>query len=96
MKIFLVIYNADRNDEVLQAFEGAQVELHPLPDKARSRTRHARMQQDKQVWTGTKAMVVVAVTPEKRGGFLKALHEINRAYADAQVRAFSFEAEELV
>jgi hypothetical protein len=96
MKIFLVIYNADRNEEVLQAFEGAQVELHPLPDKGRSRGRHGRVQQDKQVWTGTKAMVVVAVTTEKRNGFLKALREINKAYGDAQVRAFSFDAEELV
>ena len=96
MRIFLVIYNADCNDEVLQAFERGQIELYPLPDKGRGRGKGARIQQDRQVWTGTKAMVVVAVTQEKQSNLFKALQEINRTHRDAQVRAFAFEAEELL
>jgi hypothetical protein len=96
MRIFLVIYNADRNDEVLQAFERMQIELHPLPDKGRGRAKNARIQQDRQVWTGTKAMVVLAVTQEKQDSLFKAMQEINRTHRDAQVRAFAFEAEELL
>ena len=96
MRIFLVIYNADRNDEVRQAFERMQIELYPLPDKGRGRGKGARVQQDRQVWTGTKAMVVLAVTQEKQSSLFKALQEINRTYRDAQVRAFAFEAEELL
>ncbi len=96
MRIFLVIYNADRNDEVLQAFERMQIELYPLPEKGRGRAKNARIQQDRQVWTGTKAMVVLAVTQEKQSSLFKTLQEINGTYKDAQVRAFAFEAEELL
>ena len=96
MRIFLVIYNADCNDEVLQAFERGQIELYPLPDKGRGRGKGARIQQDRQVWTGTKAMVVVAVTQEKQSNLFKALQEINRTHREAQVRALAFEAEELL
>lgn len=97
MRIFLVTYNADRNDDVLSAFEKAQIELYPLPEKSKSRVRTARGgQQDKQVWTGTKAMVALAVTQEKETSLFKTLQEINRNSKDAQVRAFAFEAEELL
>jgi hypothetical protein len=96
MRIFLVNYNADRNDEVLQAFERVQIELYPLPEKGRGRAKNARLQQERQVWTGTKAMVVLAVTREKEGSLFKALQEINSSFKDAQVRAFAFEAEELL
>ena len=41
-------------------------------------------------------MVVLAVTQEKQSSLFKALQEINRTYRDAQVRAFAFEAEELL
>ena len=96
MKIFLVIYNADRNDEVLQAFDKAQIELYPLPEKGRGRARSARHQHERQVWTGTKAMVVLAVTREKESSLFKALQEINSSFKDAHVRAFAFEAEQLL
>jgi hypothetical protein len=96
MRIFLVIYNADRNDEVLQAFEKVQIEPYPLPEKARGRARSARGQHERQVWTGTKAMVVLAVTGEKESSLFRALQEINSNFKDAQVRAFAFEAEELL
>ena len=96
MRIFLVIYNADRNDEVLQSFEKAQIELYPLPVKGKGRGKNARAQHDRQVWTGTKAMVVLAVTREKESSLFKALQDINSSFKDAQVRAFAFEAEELL
>jgi hypothetical protein len=96
MRIFLVIYNADRNDEVLQSFEKVQIELYPLPEKGRGRGKNARAQHDRQVWTGTKAMVVLAVTREKERSLFKALQDINSSFKDAQVRAFAFEAEELL
>ena len=97
MRIFLVTYNADRNDEVLTAFEKAQIELYPLAEKSKGRARNSRgAQQDKQVWTGTKAMVALAVSQEKESGLFKTLQEINRVSKDAQVRAFAFEAEELL
>ncbi len=97
MRIFLVTYNADRNEDVLSSFEKAQIELYPLPEKNKARARNARGgQQDKQVWTGTKAMVALAVSQEKENGLFKALQEINRNTKDAQVRAFAFEAEELL
>ena len=96
MRIFLVIYNADRNDEVLQSFEKAQIELYPLPEKGRGRGKNARAQHDRQVWTGTNAMVVLAVTREKESSLFKALQDINGSFKDAQVRAFAFEAEELL
>ena len=96
MRIFLVIYNADRNDEVLQSFEKVQIELYPLPEKGRGRGKNARAQHDRQVWTGTKAMVVLAVTREKESSLFKALQDINGSFKDAQVRAFAFEAEELL
>ena len=96
MRIFLVIYNADRHDEVLQAFDKVQIELYPLPEKGRGRARNTRAQHERQVWTGTKAMVVLAVTREKESSFFKALQEINSSFKDAQIRAFAFEAEELL
>ena len=96
MRIYLVIFNADRNDEVLQAFEKSQIDPYPLPEKGRGRGKNARAQHDRQVWTGTKAMVVLAVTGEKEIGLFKALQEINSSFKDAQVRAFAFEAEELL
>ncbi|HME43958.1 MAG TPA: hypothetical protein VKF36_12785 [Syntrophorhabdales bacterium] len=96
MRIFLVIYNADRNDEVLQAFDKVQIELYPLPEKGRGRTKNTRAQHERPVWTGTKAMVVLAVTREKESNLFKALQEINSSFKDAQVRAFAFEAEELL
>jgi hypothetical protein len=96
MKIFLVIYNADRNDEVMQAFEKIQIDPYPLPEKGKGRGKNARAQQERQVWTGTKAMVVLAVTREKESSLFKALQEINSSFKDAQVRAFAFEAEELL
>ncbi len=91
-----MIYNADRNDEVLQAFDKVQIELYPLPEKGRGRVKSTRAQQERQVWTGTKAMVVLAVTREKESNLFKALQEINSSFKDAQVRAFAFEAEELL
>ena len=91
-----MIYNADRNDEVLQSFEKVQIELYPLPEKGRGRGKNARAQHDRQVWTGTKAMVVLAVTREKERSLFKALQDINSSFKDAQVRAFAFEAEELL
>jgi hypothetical protein len=96
MRIFLVIYNADRNDEVLQAFEKAQIDPYPLPEKGRGRGKNARAQHDRQVWTGTKAMVALAVLREKESGLFKALQEVNSAFKDAQVRAFAFEGEEVL
>ncbi len=97
MRIFLVTYNADRNDDVLSAFDKAQIELYPLPEKNKGRSRNTRSgQQDKQVWTGTKAMVALAVGQDKESSLYKALQEINRNSKDAQVRAFTFEAEELL
>lgn len=96
MRIFLVTYNADRNDEVLQTFEKVQIELYPLPEKGRGRAKNARIQQDRQIWTGTKAMVVLAVTQEKESSLFRALQEINRSFKDARIRAFAFEAEELL
>jgi hypothetical protein len=96
MRIFLLIYNADRNDEVLQSFEKVQIELYPLPEKVKGRGKNARAQHDRQVWTGTKAMVVLAVTREKESSLFKALQDINSSFKDAQVRAFAFEAEELL
>ena len=97
MRIFLVTYNADRNEDVLSVFEKAQIELYPLPEKSKGRARNARgSQQDKQVWTGTKAMVALAVTQEKESGLFKAFQEINRNFKEAQVKAFAFEAEELL
>ena len=96
MRIYLVIFNADRNDEVLLAFEKAQIDPYPLPDKGKGRGKSARAQHDRQVWTGTKAMVVLAVTREKESSLFKALQEINSSFKDAQVRAFAFEAEELL
>ena len=97
MRIFLVTYNADRNDEVLSAFEKAQIELYPLPEKSRGRARNTRGgTSEKQVWTGTKAMVALALNQEKESGLFKALQEINRSFNDAQVKAFAFEAEELL
>jgi hypothetical protein len=96
MRIFLMTYNADRNDEVLQAFEKVQIELYPLPEKGKGRGKNVRAQHDRQVWTGTKAMVVLAVTGEKESSLFKALQDINGSFKDAQVRAFAFEAEELL
>jgi len=96
MKIFLVIYNADCSDEVLQTFERMQVEPYPLHEKGRTRTRGARGQQDKQIWTGTKAMVVLAVAEEKENALYQALEEINRGHKNAHVRTFAFEPEELL
>jgi len=96
MRIFLVIYNADRNEEVLQAFDKAQIEPYPLPEKGRVRARSARGQHERQVWTGTKAMMVLAVSLEKESSLFKALQEINASFKDAQVRAFAFEAKELL
>ena len=97
MRIFLVTYNADQNDDVLSAFEKAQIDLYPLPEKSKGRGRNARGgQHDKQVWTGTKAMVALAVSQEKESTLFKVLQEINRNSKEAQVRAFGFEAEELL
>ncbi len=97
MRIFLVTYNADRNDDVLSVFEKAQIELYPLPEKSKGRVRNTRgAQQEKQVWTGTKAMVALAMSQDKESGLFKALQEINRNLKDAQVKAFAFEAEELL
>lgn len=96
MRIFLVIYNADCSEEVLQTFERMQVEPYPLQEKGRTRTRGSRGQQDKQIWTGTKAMVVLAVAREKEAALYQALEEINRTHKDAHVRAFAFEAQELL
>ena len=97
MKIFLVTYNADRNDDVLSAFERVQIELYPLPEKSRGRARNTRAaQNERQVWTGTKAMVALAVNQEKEGSLFKVLQDINKSFKDAQVKAFAFEAEELL
>ncbi len=97
MRIFLVTYNAERNEEVLSAFEKAQLELYPLPEKNKGRARNPRGgQQEKQVWTGTKAMVALAVGQEKESSLFKTLQDINRSTKEAQVRAFAFEAEELL
>jgi len=97
VKIFLVTYNADRNEDVLSAFEKVQIELYPLPEKSRGRVRNTRAgQSEKQVWTGTKAMVALAVNQEKEGSLFKALQDINKSFKDAQIRAFAFEAEELL
>ena len=41
-------------------------------------------------------MVVLAVTHEKESSLFKALQEINASFKDAQVRAFAFEAEQLL
>ncbi|MCG6537663.1 MAG: hypothetical protein L7F78_23850 [Syntrophales bacterium LBB04] len=91
-----MIYNADRNDEVMLAFERVQIELYPLAEKGRGRGRNTRQQSDKQVWTGTKAMVVLTVAPEKESNFYRALQDINKSFRDVQVRSFAFEAEEIL
>lgn len=97
VKVYLVTYNADQNDAVLSAFEKAQIDLYPLPEKNKGRGRTTRGgQHDKQVWTGTKAMVALAVGQEKESSLFKALQEINKNYKEAQIRAFAFEAEELL
>ncbi len=96
MRIFLVIFNAERNDEVLQAFETIQIDPYPLPEKGKGRAKNTRAQRDRQVWTGSKAMVVLAVPEEKESSLFKALQEVNSSFKDAQVRAFAFEAEELL
>jgi hypothetical protein len=41
-------------------------------------------------------MVVLAVTQEKESNLFRALQEINRSLKDAHIRAFAFEAEELL
>jgi hypothetical protein len=96
MRIFLVIYNADCSEEVLQTFERMQVEPYPLQEKGRTRTRGPRGHQEKQIWTGTKAMVVLAVAEEKENSLYQALEEINRTHKDAHVRTFAFEPQELL
>lgn len=94
MRIFLVMYSSERNDEVLQVLERLNIESVPFTEKGPGKPKNAK-QKEKQLWAGTRTILALSVAEDREAVFLKALQDVNDAYPDVGVRAFAFEAEDV-